>query len=66
MSLNKPIYHTETRFKQKSPVRTGSVHVGFVVDKVALGKGFFPILQFFTANIIPPWLHTHYHLGDKQ
>jgi hypothetical protein len=35
----------------------GSVHVGFVVDKVALGQVFFRVLRFSPANFIPPVLH---------
>jgi hypothetical protein len=46
-----------------SPRRTGfapgSIHVGFVVDKVALGQVFLPVLRFSPANIIPPLLHIH-------
>jgi hypothetical protein len=34
----------------------GSVHVGFVVDKVALGEVFLRVLRFFPVDIIPPWL----------
>jgi hypothetical protein len=37
----------------------GSVHVGFVVDKVAQGQVFFPprVLRFSPVNFIPPVLH---------
>jgi hypothetical protein len=35
----------------------GSVHVGFVVDNVALGQGFPRILWFSPVNFIPPVLH---------
>ena len=35
----------------------GSVHVGFVVDKVALGQIFPRILRFSPVNLIPPVLH---------
>jgi hypothetical protein len=35
----------------------GSVHVGFVVDKVALGQVFPRVLRFFPVNFIPPVLH---------
>jgi hypothetical protein len=46
-----------------SPPRTGfapgSIHVGFVVDKVALGQGFLPVLRLFLASTIPPLLHIH-------
>jgi hypothetical protein len=35
----------------------GSVNVGFVVDKVALGQVFFGVLQFSPVNFIPPVLH---------
>jgi hypothetical protein len=37
----------------------GSIHVGFVVDKVALGQVFLRILRFSPSNIIPPLLHIH-------
>jgi hypothetical protein len=32
----------------------GSIHVGFVVDKVALGQVFLRVLRFSPVNIIPP------------
>jgi hypothetical protein len=35
----------------------GSVHVGFVVDKVALGQVFPRVLRLSTVNFIPPVLH---------
>jgi hypothetical protein len=35
----------------------GSVHVEFVVDKVALGQVFLRVLRFFPANFILPVLH---------
>jgi hypothetical protein len=35
----------------------GSVHVGFVVDKVALGHVFLRVLRFSPVNFIPPLLH---------
>jgi hypothetical protein len=42
------------------PVRISSkgkdIHVGFVVDNVALGQGFLRVLRFSPVNIIPPSL----------
>ena len=35
----------------------GSVHVGFEVDKVALGQVFSRVLRFSTVNFIPSVLH---------
>jgi hypothetical protein len=35
----------------------GSVHVGFVVDKMALGQVFLRVLRFSPVNFIPPVLH---------
>jgi hypothetical protein len=35
----------------------GSVHVGFALDKVALGQVFPRVLRFSPVNIIPPVLH---------
>jgi hypothetical protein len=37
----------------------GSVHVGFAVEKLALGQGFPPSLSVSPVNIIPPLLHIH-------
>jgi hypothetical protein len=44
-----------------------SFHVGFMVDKVALGKVFLQVLWFSPVSIIPPRLSiTIDHLGDEQ
>jgi hypothetical protein len=37
----------------------GSIHVGFVVDTVALRHVFLRVLRFSRTNIIPPLLHIH-------
>jgi hypothetical protein len=42
----------------------GSLHVGFVVDKVALGQVFPRVLRFSPVNFIPPVLH--YYEKDKK
>jgi hypothetical protein len=42
-----------------------SVHVGFVVDKVALGQDFLLVFQFHPVNIIPP-LALHAHLSSRR
>jgi len=34
-------------------------HVGFVVDKVALGQVFMGVMQILPICVIPPMLHTH-------
>jgi hypothetical protein len=34
-----------------------SVHVGFMVDKVALGQVFLRVFRFSRVNFIPPVLH---------
>jgi hypothetical protein len=48
-------------FTGLSPLRAGfdpgSVHVGFVVDKVALGQVFSRVLRVFPVSFIPPVLH---------
>jgi hypothetical protein len=36
-----------------------SVHVGFVVDKVAVGQVSLRVLRLSYVNIIPPWLYVH-------
>jgi hypothetical protein len=42
----------------------GSVHVEFVVEKVALGQVFPQVLRFYPVNFIPPELH--YLEKDKK
>jgi hypothetical protein len=54
-----------------SPLRlwfeSGPVHVGFVVDKVALGQIFLRVLRFFTVSIIRLWISILvYDLGDEK
>jgi hypothetical protein len=39
-----------------------SVCVTFVVDRVALGQVFIPVLRFSPVSIIPSMLHTQLHL----
>jgi hypothetical protein len=43
-----------------SPRRPGiahrSVHVGCMVDRVALGQVFLQVLRFFPVSIVPPWV----------
>ena len=43
-----------------------SVHVGFVVDKVALGQVFPRVLRFYPVNLIPPMLHYTEKREKKQ
>ena len=43
--------------QRRSGFDPGSVHVGFVVDKVALGQVFLRVLRFSPVNFIPPMLH---------
>jgi hypothetical protein len=42
-----------------SPRTPGLIHMGFVVDKVALGQVFLRVLRFSPVSIIPPLLHIH-------
>jgi hypothetical protein len=52
---------------QKPGFMPTSVHVGIVVDKVALGEAFVLVLWVFSVYIIPPWLFILiYHLEDEQ
>ena len=53
-STKKWIKGKKPRTKKKNP---GSVHVGFVVEKVALGQVFPRVLRFSPVNFIPPVLH---------
>jgi len=41
-----------------------TVHVRWVVDKVALERVFLRVLQFLPVTVTPPELHTHLHLHD--
>jgi hypothetical protein len=44
-----------------------SVHVGFVVDKVALGQVFLRDLRFSSVIIIQSWLYIFiYYVGREQ
>jgi len=51
-----------------SPQKTGlnpiSVHVGFIVDKLALRRVSVRILRAISVVIIPPMLHTHTSITD--
>ena len=50
--------------KMRSPgLYSSPVHVKFVVDKVALGQGFLQVLWVSPVSVIPPMIHTHYHLN---
>jgi hypothetical protein len=42
----------------------GSIHVEFVVDKVALGQVFLRVLRFSSVNIIPPSLSKLISSGE--
>jgi len=39
-----------------------SIHVRFVVEKVALGQGFLQILRLAAVNIFPPMIDSNFHL----
>ena len=47
----------KTPDRQKKKRNPGSVHVGFVVDKVALEQVFPRVLWFPPVNFMPPVLH---------
>jgi hypothetical protein len=52
---------------QKLGFVLGSVHVGFVVDKTALGQVFLRVLWLAPVNIFPSGLSMLiYHLEDEQ
>jgi hypothetical protein len=45
----------------------GSVHMGFVVVRVAMGQDLLRVTLFSPVNIIPLWFSIFmYHLGDEQ
>jgi hypothetical protein len=47
----------------EAPVQFQLVFVGFVVNKVALGRIFLRVLLYFPVRIIPAMLHTHSSLA---
>jgi hypothetical protein len=47
-------------------VRGWSIHVGFVVDKVALGQFFLRVLRFALPLSFHRCSPYPYHLGDEQ
>jgi hypothetical protein len=48
-------------------IAPGSIHVGFVADKVALEEVFLRVLRFSPVSIIAPSFSTPiYHLEDEQ
>jgi hypothetical protein len=58
MSMDK----SENAVNKGNIVVTRSIHVGFMVDKLAPGQGFFQVLPFSPVNIIPRWLSTIMHI----
>jgi hypothetical protein len=58
-----------TNLSSRSPrFASGSVHMGSVVDKVALGQVLYSrVFRFYPVNIIPPWLSILiYRVGNEQ
>jgi hypothetical protein len=52
---------------QRPRFTLGSVHVGYVVDKVALDHVILRDIRSSPANIIPPWASIPiYHLENEQ
>jgi hypothetical protein len=47
-------------------VRVWAEHVGFVVDKVALGQVFSEYFSFPCQSTLHQFLHHHNHLGLAQ
>jgi hypothetical protein len=45
-------------------VKPGYSHVGFVVDKVALGKVFYEYFGFLCQSSFHQFLHNHHHLSS--
>jgi hypothetical protein len=44
--------------------KPGSSHVGFVVDKVALGQDFSEYFGFPCQSLYHQFLHNHHHLSS--
>jgi hypothetical protein len=50
-------------FTAEARVRAGTVHMIFLVDKMALGQVSPRVHRFILINIIPPGLHARISLG---
>jgi hypothetical protein len=48
---------------RRSGFAPGSVFVGFVAEKVALGQVCLRVIRVSPVNMIPSWLHTHISSG---
>jgi hypothetical protein len=46
----------------EAPMRSLSVNMRFLVDKVALGQVLLPVLRFSLKSVSPPIILTHLHL----
>jgi hypothetical protein len=51
---------------RKPGLNARPVHVGFVVDKVAVGQGLLRVHQFSPASIIPPVLLAHAFIYQRH
>jgi len=40
--------------------------MGFVIDKLALGRGFLRVIRFSPVSVIPPMLHTRLLICHKR
>jgi hypothetical protein len=56
MQYNLVVYQVNNLSQRRPGFVPRSVHVGFVVDKVALGQVSFRVLPFSPVSIIPPYL----------
>jgi hypothetical protein len=53
------IANLTSKKKEHFVQRKTTDHVAFVVDRVALGQVFLPVLRSSFVNIIPPIFHAH-------
>jgi hypothetical protein len=61
-AINKAV----SRWSYTAEARVRS-HVGFVVDKLALGQAFSELFVFFSVGIISPYSYTYtYNLREEQ
>jgi hypothetical protein len=56
MQYNLVVYQVNHLSQRRPGFVPRSVHVGFVVDKVALGQVSFRVLRFSPVSFIPPYL----------
>jgi hypothetical protein len=64
MAGKSKVVSTRPLFASLSPRRPGSLRVGFVMGKMALGHVFSCVFRVSPVIVIPPGPILRYHVGD--